>query len=359
MKGPRESNSYDFIRFCAATAVLVSHHFALSGMAEPQVPGYREDYGNLGVEVFFCLSGFLICRSLIKSADWADFLAARFLRIFPNLAFSLTATSVATLIWYHNYSHLWKHIKFTISNLLMFFRGVTYTIPGVFQDAKGSPTINGSLWSLPFELWLYIFLFLFYVAGRRRNGIIVLISPLVASIVWAAISAFDNKVLSPFDSYPIWRLGAFFFSGSWLAFVWPYIERHAVIIGAGALAALMLIRSLIPIETVFHPLALATVVIGLGSSKSMAWFSRGGDASYGMYIFAWPIQQFALILIDSFWLSMLCAFVATTALGYATWHTFEKQAMSLRKSTGNHLRAAARDVGGRLKLRLMASGSGP
>ena len=57
---PRASNSYDFVRFSAASAVLFSHHFALLKIPEPPVPGYGEDFGKLAVEVFFCLSGFLI-----------------------------------------------------------------------------------------------------------------------------------------------------------------------------------------------------------------------------------------------------------------------------------------------------------
>jgi peptidoglycan/LPS O-acetylase OafA/YrhL len=122
----RTGNSYDFVRFCAASAVLFSHHFALAGFPEPSVPGYGEDFGKLAVEVFFCLSGFLICRSLQKSTDWAQFLSARCLRIFPNLTFSLVATSGATLLWYDNYANIWKHVKYVVGNLLIFLRGVTY-----------------------------------------------------------------------------------------------------------------------------------------------------------------------------------------------------------------------------------------
>ena len=76
----RAANSYDFVRFCAASAVLFSHHFDLSGLPEPQVPGFGEDFGEVAVEVFFCLSGFLICRSLQKSAGFARFAAARFMQ---------------------------------------------------------------------------------------------------------------------------------------------------------------------------------------------------------------------------------------------------------------------------------------
>jgi peptidoglycan/LPS O-acetylase OafA/YrhL len=78
----------------------------------------------------------------------------------------------------------------------------------------------------------------------------------------------------------------------------------------------------------FQSLAVAAATIGFGSSPAMAWFSKGGDASYGMYVLAWPVQQFSMLLIEPFWLSMLAAFVMTTALGYATWHGFEKRAMS-------------------------------
>ena len=137
----RRENSYDFVRFCAASAVLFSHHFDLAGRPEPPVPGYGEDFGELAVEVFFCLSGFLICRSLQKSTSWARFVAARFLRIFPNLAFVLVATSAATFFWYGNYSHLWSHAEYVAENLQMFLRGVTYAIPGVFTDTV-RPAIN-------------------------------------------------------------------------------------------------------------------------------------------------------------------------------------------------------------------------
>jgi peptidoglycan/LPS O-acetylase OafA/YrhL len=334
---PRASNSYDFVRFCAASAVLFSHHFALSKIPEPPVPGYGEDFGKLAVEVFFCLSGFLICRSLQKSANWAQFVSARFLRIFPNLAFSLTVTSIATLLWYQNYSHLWKHVKFVIGNLLMFFRGVTYAIPGVFEDAKGAPAINGPLWSLPYEVWLYVLLFLFFILGGRRAGVFVLIGAVSLSIVWGATSATTGFAIGPFDGFQFSRLGSYFLSGAVLAGFWPYIEKYAVAIGAMALLAIIVLRNILPVETIIHSLALSAIVVGLGSSTAMAWFSKGGDASYGMYIFAWPLQQFSLLVINSFWLSMVVAFLTTTAVGYATWHSFEKRAMSSRRQLADCL----------------------
>jgi peptidoglycan/LPS O-acetylase OafA/YrhL len=59
-------------------------------------------------------------------------------------------------------------------------------------------------------------------------------------------------------------------------------------------------------------------------------------------VFAWPVQQFSLLLIEPFWLSMLAAFVTTTALGYGTWHSFEKRAMSYSNRFARILQGADR-----------------
>ena len=93
-------------------------------------------------------------------------------------------------------------------------------------------------------------------------------------------------------------------------------------------------------DTLLQPFTLALGVIGLGSSKAMSRFSAGGDASYGMYIFAWPIQQFSILLIPDFWTSMLVAFVTTVAVGYTTWHAFERRAIACRSQFAMRLRRA-------------------
>ena len=329
----RAENSYDFVRFCAASAVLFSHHFDLAGFPEPRVPGFREDFGEVAVEVFFCLSGFLICRSLQKSPGWRRFAAARFLRIFPNLAFVLVVSSVATLVWYRNYSSLWAHIAYVTDNLLMFVRGVTFVIPGVFTDAL-RPDVNNPLWTLPYELWCYVALALMFVFGVRRSAVAIMAAALLLSTAWSASSFIGDVRLGPFEAFEFFRLGSYFMSGAALAVIWPWIGRHAIAIGAAGLIAVVAVRNLVAVDTVLNSLALAACVIGLGSSRAMAWFSRGGDASYGMYVFAWPVQQFVLLLAASFWLSLLLAFLVTTALGYATWHAFERRALAFSRRLG-------------------------
>jgi peptidoglycan/LPS O-acetylase OafA/YrhL len=129
-------------------------------------------------------------------------------------------------------------------------------------------------------------------------------------------------------------------SGAMLAVLWPWIGRHAVVIGAAGLISVLGPAQSAADRYVAHSLALAAAVVGLGSSSIMAWFSRGGDASYGMYVLAWPVQQFVLLLIAPFWLSLLVAFLATTALGYATWHAYERRLMAYPKRLAERRRFA-------------------
>jgi peptidoglycan/LPS O-acetylase OafA/YrhL len=319
-------NSYDFVRFCAASAVLFSHHFDIAGFAEPQVPLLGMDFGQLGVSVFFCLSGFLIAQSLEKSSDPARFFAARLLRIFPNLTVVLVVTSAAALLLTGNFAHLSQHVGYVLHNLAMFVDGVVFTIPGVLEHATRA-SLNDPLWTLPYELWCYVLLFVMFIPGGRRTRAGIL--ALAVALTLLRDASFDHRVIGPLEIDDLINLASYFFAGAALSLMWRIGDRHALSIGAAGLIGLLLIRD----EVIqLQPLALAACIIGLGRARAFAWFARGGDASYGMYVFAWPVQQLSLHLIGSFWLSLALAFVATVAIGYATWHGFEHRALMRREA---------------------------
>lgn len=330
----RTQNSYDFVRFCAASAVLFSHHFDLAGFTEPQVPLLGIDFGQLGVAVFFCLSGFLIAQSLEKSSDPARFFAARVLRIFPNLALVLAVTSGGALLMYGNFVHLWQHAAYVLHNLAMFVAGVVFTIPGVLGDATRA-SMNDPLWTLPYELWCYILLFVVFIPGGRWTRVSIL--ALAVALSALPMGALDGHTVGPLEIDDFGNLASYFFAGSALSLVWHFGDRYALALGAAGLIVLLLVRSDI---TVLQPIALAACVIGVGRSRAMAWFARGGDASYGMYVFAWPVQQLSLHFIGSFWGSMAIAFAVTVAIGYATWHGFEHRALMQREALARFLRSA-------------------
>ena len=228
----------------------------------------------------------------------------------------------------------------------MFTNGVMQEIPGVLPDAQRL-AVNEPLWTLPYELWAYAGLFALFVLGGLRKEAVIVAGALFFSAAWAATSVIGEFKVGALESVECFRLGSFFLSGALLAVFWPYIKGHAGAIGGAGLIGLFLCRNTLPVETVFHSLSLAAAVTGLGNSKVMAWFSKSGDASYGIYVFAWPVQQFFLLLIGSFWLAMLAAFLASTALGYATWHLFEKRAILYTDRLAEILRSWAELVFGK------------
>lgn len=339
-------NSYDFVRFCAAVSVLFSHQFDLAGFAEPRVPFYGEDFGQLAVAVFFCLSGFLIAQSLEKNNDAARFLAARVLRIFPNLTAVLVITSAVTLIVYGNYAHLWQHLAYVGRNLTMFVGGTVFIIPGALTDTVRQ-SLNDPLWTLPYELWLYAALFVVCMAGPRWRGYAILLVGGGLSLL--RLASADDVTIGPLEAEDLVNLGSYFFAGAMLSLGWQYCEHRTVAIGAAGLAVLAVVVWCK--LTVLQPIALAACVLGLGGSRAMGWFARGGDASYGIYVFGWPVQQLMLHLIGSFWWSFAASVAAAVAVGYATWHGFERRALSRRDGLADTIRRMSRRPWTAAKLR--------
>jgi peptidoglycan/LPS O-acetylase OafA/YrhL len=279
------NNSFDFTRFVAASGVIFSHQFPIAGFEEPRAWGIS--VGTASVTLFFLMSGFLICKSVQANQNFYRFVAARLLRIVPNLTFVLVATSIVTLLTYANYENWFLHLRYVAQNLLMLLRGgIYYEISGVFEN-RPFHALNGSLWTLPYEVWCYFILFAILKISKNFDRQLILVA--LALCVLIALYA-DVKILATaINLQNLGRLGFWFFLGAAFAafsFNLPFL-----------------------------------------SSSRFSWFSKWGDPSYGMYIMAWPIQQFTTIVVHDFWIGMLLAWVVTTALGYATWHLFERKAL--------------------------------
>jgi peptidoglycan/LPS O-acetylase OafA/YrhL len=279
------NNSFDFTRFLAAAGVIFSHQFPIAGYEEPHFWGMS--VGSICVIIFFLMSGYLICKSIQANPDFSRFVAARMLRIVPNLTFVLSATSIITLVAYANYEHWFLHLRYLLQNLVMLVRGgIYYDVPGVFEN-KPLHALNGPLWTLPYEVWCYFILFGVLKIAPRFHRQIILVA--VACCVLLAMFAETRFPATAVDLHNLGRLGFWFFVGA-------------------AFAAF-------------------SIKLPLVSLPTFSRFGKWGDPSYGMYIMAWPVQQFTTTIVHDFWFGMLVSFVLTTALGYATWHGFEKGAL--------------------------------
>ena len=195
--------------------------------------------------------------------------------------------------------------------------------PGVFEGSL-SAAVNGPLWSLPAEIHLYLLLFLGFFLFRQHRTLLLIMLLCLASVPYLTGIDFDYRA---FDLRQHSRLACYFFAGGLIACHWGWIGPRALKLGLLGLFACFALK-LLPYNTALNGLALSSAVVCLGSLRGLSWFAKGGDSSYGIYIYAWPIQQFCILLIPDFWMSMAVAFIVTASVGYATWHAFEKRCMN-------------------------------
>jgi len=166
VRGSR-TNHFDVIRLIASILVVFSHSFNLSHgkvlgkQYEPlmQLSRGKITLGGIAVLVFFVISGFLITASFDKDKNLLSFFRKRCLRIYPGLivVVILTAFVLGPLM---TELPLWDYFKNpeTYSYLLNNIGFIRYQdfLPGVFQYNIVPNYINGSLWTLKYELLCYI-----------------------------------------------------------------------------------------------------------------------------------------------------------------------------------------------------------
>jgi peptidoglycan/LPS O-acetylase OafA/YrhL len=157
------ANNFNLLRFLAATLVIFSHSSALAwGInIEPvyKYAGHLETGGTLGVIVFFAISGYLIPQSFVtRSGDLKSFFTARILRIYPGL---VAATFLSAIFAGFATNTPWSqflsdHVtrRFLLHNSLGY--PTEYFLPGAFASNPTAGVVNGSLWTLPVEMEMYL-----------------------------------------------------------------------------------------------------------------------------------------------------------------------------------------------------------
>jgi peptidoglycan/LPS O-acetylase OafA/YrhL len=328
-------NNFNLLRMLAATGVLVSHAYPIARGPGAEQP--LQDLlggitlGTLCVYVFFAISGFFIAQSFERSGTIGAFLRARALRLFPALAVVLCITVlVAGLTLTAAPPPLyWAAVpEYLLRNVTLFF--LRYDLPGVFEDNPYGPAINGSLWTLNYEVLCYAGVFLAGVAGLlRRPGAMALLLLLFAAVYMAAAaSPVHLRIRLLLD------LGLPFAAGT--AF---YVWRDRIVLSlpaaAGFLAVAAFLRAVPALEAAFKPafvLALSYAVFVAGHLPGkLRSYNRLGDYSYGTYIYAFPAQQLMAFWGATLPLANIAGALPLTLLcAVLSWHLIERPALRLK-----------------------------
>ncbi|MEQ1780955.1 MAG: acyltransferase [Hyphomonadaceae bacterium] len=272
--------SLQYLRALAALSVVLFHAFERRDLG-----GF--DVGQMGVDVFFVLSGlvmWLISDRTDRSP--AQFLVERIARVAPIYWLATIAVLVLWAVGIRqglDHPDLWHTVKSFL------FIPVEY--PG--KDKIYPLLIPG--WTLNYEMFFYAIFALSLVGGRRVRLALTTVS-IVGLVAVGAVLKPTDAVLATYTS-PIMLE---FLAGIWIGVVWTEVKGADGLSSAVmSIAGLLLIPALAwawpdgPRIVVFGIPALL-IVAGAALYErrhpvvKLRWFLLLGDASYSIYLWHFP-----------------------------------------------------------------------
>jgi peptidoglycan/LPS O-acetylase OafA/YrhL len=332
-------NNFDVLRLLAASFVLFSHSYALTAHAEPFADVSGWTFGEIGVVMFFAMSGFLIAKSWSEQPRLRPFAVKRGLRLLPALVLAVSVTvfvvgpifTTLPLGTYFTDPTTWLYLV-RCSFLITFFG----TLPGVFEDNPYPDAVNGSLWTLPVEASCYAMVAALGALGWLRR-----------SRLLGAAGAVLLLCVTPLTPLSVAPAGGT--TGGNLSLVVLLVATFVL----GTLA--YSVRARLHLSWIFLGVLMAVWVATWGGGwsratgaaaiafgvlvfafRTPAWLRRltaPGDVSYGIYVYAFPVQQSVAAVwgaIDPL-VMFAVAFPVTYVLAFASWRLVEKPALALKR----------------------------
>lgn len=323
------------------------------------------DLGTWGVSIFFTISGFL----LVKRFDYSlRYFWKRGLRIIPGLfvVTFLTVFILGPLVTTLNLSEYFHRTE--TWGYLIHIAIFQNTLPGVFIGNCFPNEINSPLWVLPHFFIIYIILFLYGRWGLLNKRYIILVlyiaafgilivQPIILSAIRTCISTTDalNTITIDYHIFPTFH--EIIYTSIRIILSWSFWSHYLYFFG-GALLALYddVIKfdcSILAIMCILEVLAYAfdpqlskyslhifvpyfAIAFALIQNDILKNLRIYGDFSYGMYIYAFPIQQTiayfmgnGLTPLQMFIQSLLTAFV----FAIISWNLVESPMLKLKNKT--------------------------
>ena len=350
-------NSLNFLRLVLAVAVVFSHSITLGTYGSEVILG-KTTLGTIAVYGFFGLSGFLIAGSASHNGV-GRYLWQRFLRIFPGFWICLVVTAFVfgSIAWWHQNPvraracglHCYVTqpagpIGYVIHNFLLVGNQPTISgtlPPGIFRNVW-----NGSLWTLFFEFLCYLMLAALSVAGLLRHRAVVAVLALGTYVASIVVTSVPNLAadFSPSHHWYVMQMFTFvplFLTGS---LVFLYRERipdsglvAIVSTGLFLLGFVLPLGAGVPVFT-FTSMGLTSVflvypLLWLGIHLPFSRVGARNDYSYGIYVYAFPIQQLLVLWGVSrwgYWPYTLVTLLVLGPVAAASWWAVEKHALKLK-----------------------------
>lgn len=331
------TSGFDYLRLILAISVLSVHSFSMAQGKSIETIVYGpplRGITGLILPMFFALSGFLVTASLFRTRNIFQFLGLRALRLVPAL---FVEVLLSAFILGPIFTDLPLSTYFSDSKFWSYFLNIVgqihYNLPGVFLDNPYFATVNASLWTIPGELSCYIALTALAITRvvKKRYLLLGVIVAWHLFILYQDIT-FDHHWI-PARPMPSRMLLLCFLVGVLL-----FVFRESIRVTTPSIAIALLLSFImlnLPFTPHFASFPIAYATVGLGLLKGPKnWLISSGDYSYGIYLYAFPMQQmFAHLFPDLrvWYMNILFALPTTFLFAAFSWHSVEKHALKLRQ----------------------------
>ena len=371
-----KNNAFGILRLVLAILVIFSHSYPLGGFGIDRLEALtkgRYTIGLVSVAMFFVLSGFLICRSAMAPRSVPRFLWHRFLRIFPGYWVCLVVCGCvfAPLIAFTEYGTFLKVFSaprdspqsYMLGNAGLLhlngfsIEGILFIDPtsilGLLSNNPFPGLLNGSLWTLPFEVTCYLAVAALAVLGvlrRARSIVLALFAGLWGLYAFDCLNPAGFWQCFPYAGMKQLVMLGLFFSAGCVCFLYREKIPHSPIIFATSLIALGVSLPLGAFGLV-APIALTYAFLWIAFVLPFERFDRKGDFSYGTYIYAFPVQQ-GMALLDiqegGFGLYFISSVLLTLVLAFLSYRLVEAPCLRLKAVRMSTFRRRARSSGAQL-----------
>ncbi|EGR1402297.1 acyltransferase family protein [Vibrio cholerae] len=323
-----KNNNLTLIRVVLACLVIYYHSYALTGNDPDQdiVKSFVgiTTSGGLAVAMFFFISGMLVSDSYIKDLNPIRFFLSRFFRVIPALFFTLLLTvfilaPIVTNVTLKEFFSEKSNYFYIMNNLIMDTR---YYLLGVFEDNHYKSVVNGSIWTLKWEVVFYFFLWCFGMIGLLKDRTLSTI--FFVFIILSSFLKLDWLVSLLSDNVGILYLPMYFSIGCLFA-IWKdkIFISFSTVFGFSLLS--FLLNGSIFFDISFY-VSVFSFVVYISSRDLIRKLRLNNDSSYGVYIYGFPVQQLLVFYYPSmgYYANSFFSIIICLILGYLSFKYIEK-----------------------------------